>query len=841
VIRTPDQRLRVFVSSTLEELAEERAAAREAIESLRLTPVLFELAARVHPPRQLYGAYLEQSDVFVGIYGERYGWVAPDMEISGLEDEYGLARAKPRLLYVKRPAEGRDERLQALIGRIEAEGDVSYRSYGSAAELRALLENDLAVLLSERFRPEAGDEPALRLSVPAAVDRFVGRADVLEALLALLSDPTVRLVTVTGPGGVGKTRLALEAARSRNGRSEGAHFVSLAPVVEPELVLETIVGSLELPAANAESPLAALTDGLGDSSLLLVLDNFEHVLPAAGELGRLLETCPHVTLLVTSRVVLKLKGERELPVHPLTVPADGALDGNEAVALFVDRASAASPAFVLGDANRAAVAEICRRLDGLPLALELAAARVRLLPPEAMLERLGSGLELAESGGAGYPDRQRTMRATLDWSYALLDESARVAFARASVFRGGWALPAFDEVCGGIDALGALATLVDASLVRAATESAGPRFLVLETIREYASEKLAGSGDADEAAERHASFYLDLVEAAGAGLRAAGHAPWLARLDDDEDNVRAALRWSLDRGEIERVADAAWALTPYWLLREQLAEGRRLVAEACAGPNELLAPTRAKLLTADGYLAFWGSDFPAAAAALTEALGTFQALGDEARAAVAQLPLGVLAGMRGDTDASRHLLEASRRALEEQGDEWGLALAEIGLGFTLNVAGADAPLEDYERLVTRAARLGREAETIALGVLAQRRAIRGERREAKDVFGEALRRAVEFKAALGVRWYLEQLADLAMDEEEYALAGRLSAAADSAFDLSAAPGSPFVGERANRLPALVAHLGQDAFDAETAAGRGLGAEAACAQALEWIESASGPG
>jgi hypothetical protein len=197
--------------------------------------------------------------------------------------------------------------------------------------------------------------------------------------------------------------------------------------------------------------------------------------------------------------------------------------------------------------------------------------------------------------------------------------------------------------------------------------------------------------------------------------------------------------------------------------------------------------------------------------------------------------------MRGDTEASRHLLEASRRALEEQGDEWGLALAGIGLGFTLNVARADAPLEDYERLVTRAARLGREAETIALGVLAQRRAIRGERREAKDVFGEALRRAVEFKAAVGVRWYLEELADLATGEEEYALAARLSASAESAFDLSAAPGSPFVGDRANRLPVLVEHLGQDAFDAETSAGRSLGAEAAAAQALAWIEGARAPG
>jgi predicted ATPase len=834
-IRTPDQRLRVFVSSTIEELAAERAAVREAIEGLRLTPVLFELGARPHPPRELYRSYLEQSDVFVGIYGDRYGWVAPDMEISGLEDEYRLSGSKPRLLYVKQPADAREDRLRSLIGQIESDGDVSYRVFRTADELGTLLADDLAHLVSERFRPQS--EARLRASLPAPVDAFVGRTQVLADLLGLLGDPEVRLVTITGPGGVGKTRLALEAARSQTGLSDGAHFVSLAPVADPELVAEAVVRSLGLPAANAPTQLDALIDGLRDSRLLLVLDNFEHLLPAAAELGLVLEACPQVTALVTTRSVLRLRGERELAVQPLAVPGGDADEPSEATALFVERARAASPGFEVVDENRAAVAEICRRLEGLPLALELAAARVRHLSPRAMLERLEGRLELPSSGGAGYPERQRTMRATLDWSFDLLDAGEQAVFARASAFRGGWTIAAFDEVCSagvGIDGLDTLASLVDRSLVRPITSETEPRFVALETIREYAAERLELSGDGEATRERHSRFFLDLVAEAGAGLRLEGHTIWLARLDADDDNIRATLRWSLERGELVRVADAAWELVPYWLFREQMAEGRRLLAAVRETVSELPASVRAKVVAVDGLLAFWESDYEAAAAALTEAARGFAGLGEAGAAALAQVPLGVLGAMRGATEPSLQLLEQSRRILEEEGDEWGSALAAIGLGFALNAARADAPLELFEGLVTQAARLGREAETIALGVLGQRRAIRGEHREATETFARALRSALEFRAAVGVRWYLEYLADLAAGEKEYALAVRLSAAAESVFDLSDAPGSPLLGDRDERLALLRGQLGE-AFEQEWDAGRRLDMQEAGAHALAWAE------
>jgi hypothetical protein len=265
VIRTPDQRLRVFVSSTLEELAPERAAAREAIESLRLTPVMFELGARPHPPRSLYAEYLAQSHVFVGIYGDSYGWVAPDSEISGLEEEFRLAENMPRLLYVKRSAPARDERLGRLIADIEAEGEVSYRTYENADELRRLLADDLAVLLSERFQGEAAGA-SLQVRLPTPADRFVGRDRELGALEARLADRNARLVTVTGPGGVGKTRLAIEVAgRVAALRRDGAHFVALGAVSDSDLVAAAIQESLAVSPAAAASPLDALVERLRDA------------------------------------------------------------------------------------------------------------------------------------------------------------------------------------------------------------------------------------------------------------------------------------------------------------------------------------------------------------------------------------------------------------------------------------------------------------------------------------------------------------------------------------------------------------------------------------------------
>ncbi len=358
VIRTPDQRLRVFVSSTLGELAEERRAVSRAITALRLTPVMFELGARPHPPQELYRAYLAQSDVFIGLYWQRYGWVGPGLDISGLEDEFRLSERFPRLLYVKDPAPDREPRLAEMLSRIEAEGRDSYRHFRTARELGRLVRDDLATLLSERFaagQPQpAAAAPAPRphgpRPLPVDLTSLVGRDRDIDAVADLLAGPDVRLVTLTGLGGIGKSRLAVAVGdRLADGYQGRTAFVPLAAVTEPELVLAGVARAVGVELAGSGSPLEALAEYFGDDRWLLILDNLEQVVEAAGDIDALLVRCPGVVVLATSRTVLGLRAEHEYPVPPLSLPADLAgapraeLAASPAVALFVDRARAARP------------------------------------------------------------------------------------------------------------------------------------------------------------------------------------------------------------------------------------------------------------------------------------------------------------------------------------------------------------------------------------------------------------------------------------------------------------------------------------------------------------------
>ena len=331
VIRTPDQRLRVFVSSTLGELAAERRAVSRAISALRLTPVMFELGARPHPPREVYRAYLAQSDVFVGLYWQRYGQLGPGMQVSGLEEEFELARDLPRLLYVKAPAPDREARLGDLLERIARQA--SYRPFHTPAELGRLVRDDLAVLLSERFaaRPRAAESPSSAAPrgprpLPVGTTSLVGREQAIGEVAGMLTArPGGRLVTLTGPGGVGKTRLALAVGARLQGRfGAGMVFVPLAAVTDPQLVLPGISRALGADLTGAGSPLQALAEQLGDDAWLVILDNLEQVAGVAPDLGGILARCPGVVILATSRTVLGLQAEREYPVPPLPLPTDPA-------------------------------------------------------------------------------------------------------------------------------------------------------------------------------------------------------------------------------------------------------------------------------------------------------------------------------------------------------------------------------------------------------------------------------------------------------------------------------------------------------------------------------------
>jgi predicted ATPase len=498
-IQTPDQRVRVFVSSTMKELAAERTAVRTAISSLHLTPVLFELGARPHPPKALYLAYLRQSHVFLGIYGEQYGWIAPGETISGLEDEYLAAADKPKLIYVKTPARDRDPRLAAMLERISADG-LSYRRFVNAEELAGLVVEDLAVLLSERFGPpESAPAPmtpaAGTWQLPAPPNRLVGRTGELAELRRLLTAADSRLVTLVGPGGIGKTRLALAAADAiRTEFPDGVAAVMLAAVGSSELVPAAVASALGLPETFGRAPADAVADFLRPRRMLLVLDNLEQLVEASPLVGTWLAEAAQLRVLATSREVLHLSGERVFPVPPLPVGEAGNAEDaarSDAVELFVDRARAARPELVLDADRLRTIGEICRRLDGLPLAIELAAARVRMLDPDAILHRLDRRLALLTGGPRDLAARQRALSATIRWSYDLLGERDRVLFARLGAFAGGFFLDAAEAVCHDDavvgDVLDGLGSLVDKSLVLAdGTVDGLPHFTMLETIREFA-------------------------------------------------------------------------------------------------------------------------------------------------------------------------------------------------------------------------------------------------------------------------------------------------------------------------------------------------------------------
>jgi predicted ATPase len=800
VIRTPDRRLRVFVSSTVGEhgeLAQERMAVERAIAALRLTPVMFDLGARPHPPQQLYRAYLAQSDVFVGLYWQRYGRVTAGMQVSGLEEEFDLAAGLPRLLYVKTPAPEREPGLARLLDRVKGGASESYRYFRTPAELGRLVRDDLATLLSERFAaarapaaaPGSPARPATRRGprpLPVATTLLVGREQAIEEVAGLLDGPGVRLVTLTGPGGVGKTRLAL-AVGERVGDQFGAGvvFVPLAGVTRPEQVVAGVARAVGAELGGAGAALEALVEQLGDDPWLLILDNLEQVLQVAGDLEEPLARCPGVAVLATSRTALGLRAEREYPVGPLplpvSVPADptsvplAELASSPAIALFVDRARAVRPDFALTEGNAWAVVAICRRLDGLPLAIELAAARTRLLDPDAILQRLARSLDALGTGAVDLPERQRTLRATVQWSVGLLEDAERSLLETVAVFVDGWTIQAAAQVAG-LDedrALELSEALARHSLISLDRTELGPRLRMLETVRAFVAERLAARPDAAELRRRHADYHRGLAEQADRPLRGVGQGEWLERLEAEAGNLAAAVDWYLanDPGPLPHLFRVLWS---FWFLRDHMREARGWVERLLPAADSLDPQARAELVWTALAAALEVGDDAAALSARQRLAPLLDGIDDPFLHAVAQLAMAWTSTIVGDFDGALRGALACLEELPGRDEPLWTALAVGTASFLETAVGR---YDDALRHLREARGLAARFDSawlaawsrVLLGTLA---VVRGRLEEARTLLDEALDLSLAAHSTRNVTLCLAAFAELAFvagDQERAAL------------------------------------------------------------------------
>jgi predicted ATPase/DNA-binding CsgD family transcriptional regulator len=521
---------------------------------------------------------------------------------------------------------------------------------------------------------------------------LIGRAREVEEIARLFAEDGARLVTLTGPGGVGKTRLALAAAERLSGRfPDGVYWLDLARLAGAELVLPEVAAALGVSETGARGLADLIRRALDCRETLLVLDNLEHVLAVVPELGELLATCPGTRLLATSREPLSLQWEQLYPVAPLGLPdprrgsSAAAVGLAPAVVLFVQRARAADPSFELTDANAASVAELCRRLDGLPLAIELAAARVRLLAPAQLLARLGDRLDLLASREHDRPARHQTLREAVAWSYELLNEQERAVLMRLAVFEGGCALAAVEAVCGAGDVLGALGSLVDKGLltrVDPGTTGGELRFRLLETIRAFALERLAASGEESAVRDAHAAYYLELAETAERERLAYRHRSAFARIARDHDNMRAALRWAWESGQAELLAALVGALWPAWyMVGSSLADGLSWIERALAAPGLTAEVALEKRLHyGAASLAARRGDFDRAEPYAHEGLARARAAGETRMAAQIEIGLGIIASERGDAEAATRWLESGLAGARAAADHFYVAVGLTTLG-----------------------------------------------------------------------------------------------------------------------------------------------------------------
>jgi predicted ATPase/DNA-binding XRE family transcriptional regulator len=728
-----------------------------------------------------------------------------------------------------------------------------------------------------------GNEPT---DLPSQLTPFIGREREVEKVQHRLLHPDIRLLTLTGPGGVGKTRLGIEVVRQvRHQFADGVCFVALAPISDPALVPSAIAQALGVKQGAGQSVTEALEQYLRERQLLLLLDNFERLLEAGPPIAQLLAACPRLKMVVTSRVVLRLQREHVCEVPPLTLPAAGhqaspeQLGQYEGIRLFAERARASSSGFMITTENAPAVTELCRQLDGLPLAMELAAARVRLLPPDAMLARLGNRLALLTDGARDLPDRQRTLRATLDWNYDLLSVAERSLFARLAVFVGGWSLEAAEAVCNADDeaeVLHHMSALVDKSLVKQQADiQHEARFTMLETVREYALERLEESGELERLRRRHAAYFLKMAEEAELALQGPLQAAWLDRLETEHDNFRAALSWSLtSQGDTEMGLRLTGALSHFWYVRGHHSESRMRLQSALERSSDAIT-ARAKVLFGAGQLAWFQGELVRANTLLKESLTLYRDLEDEAGAAYALLFLGRTAISQGDYGQGAALVEESLTLFHQQGNMWGSAWALIVLGAgALSEGSVDRAAATFEESLTLYKNLeNMQGMALALIYLGRAAHMQGEVVRSNAILEESLALFKDLGDSRGVAEVLLELGRVARAQGNYmrslklcreslvlsqklgdksyiafcltALAGAIQATRDArraarlfgaAQELLESLGAVLDPsgslEYSNDLAAVRNQLGESAFEEARAAGGAMTVEQAVAYALK---------